>query len=82
MSAKPNIPAPLSPGWAFVVQLREGTSFDPVALCGRIEHVASGEAGNFDSLDVLRRFMQDVLRSRQSLDSGKPTSGGDRNGTL
>lgn len=68
----PPVPAPLAPGWAFVVQLRQGSSFEPAGLCGRVEHVVSGKAGNFDSLESMREFMQTVLGSHSRL----PTSPG------
>jgi hypothetical protein len=51
----------LAPDWAFVVQLRQGTSFDSRTLCGRIEHVVSGRSSLFDSLEQARAFMELVL---------------------
>ena len=58
----PSIPeAPLSPYWAFVVQLREGTALTPEALHGRIEHIVSGQATAFTSLEELRAFIVQVL---------------------
>lgn len=56
-----SVPAPLSPHWAFVVQLRQGTSFTPAALQGRIEHLVSGQATTFISLEEARAFMERVL---------------------
>ena len=53
--------APLSPYWAFVVQLREGTALTPEGLYGRLEHVVSGRATLFTSLEELRAFMAEVL---------------------
>jgi hypothetical protein len=58
--------ARLSPQWAFVLQLREGTSFAPAHLCGRIEHVSSGQACLFDSLDDARTFMERVTNAMAS----------------
>lgn len=55
------LPAPLSPHWAFVVQLRQGTSFTPDAIQGRIEHIVSGHAAPFSSLEDVRTFMERVL---------------------
>ncbi len=55
------LPAPLSPQWAFVVQLRQGTSLDPTRVQGRIEHVISGRATTFTSLEEARAFMARVL---------------------
>jgi hypothetical protein len=51
----------LAPEWAFVVQLRLGTLFDAPNLSGRIEHVVSGQASLFDSLEEVRAFMERVL---------------------
>jgi hypothetical protein len=53
--------APLSPHWAFVVQLREGTALTPEALHGRVEHIVSGQATLFTSLEGLRAFLVRVL---------------------
>jgi hypothetical protein len=52
---------PLSPHWAFVVQLRQGTALTPEALHGRVEHIVSGQATLFTSLEELRAFMAQVL---------------------
>ena len=64
MTTTPTPEAPLSPHWAFVVQLREGTALTPEALHGRVEHIVSGRAALFTSLEELRAFMAQVLRSR------------------
>ena len=53
--------APLSPHWAFVVQLRQGTALTPEEMQGRIEHVVSGRATLFTGLEELRAFMAEVL---------------------
>ena len=53
--------APLSPRWAFVVQLREGTALTPEELHGRIEHVVSGWATLFTGLEELRAFIAEEL---------------------
>ena len=55
------LPAPLSPQWAFVVQLREGTSLVADRLQGRVEHIISGQASVFNSLEEVRAFMERVL---------------------
>jgi hypothetical protein len=52
---------PLAPAWAFVVQLREGTTLAPERVEGRIEHVASGQATFFASLEEARAFMEHVV---------------------
>ncbi|MEO9103249.1 MAG: hypothetical protein ABI212_08025 [Burkholderiaceae bacterium] len=53
--------SPLKPEWAFVFQLRQGTSFTADTICGRIEHVVSGQACLFDSLEQARSFMELVM---------------------
>jgi len=53
--------ASFPPGWAFVVQLRAGTSFDAAQLRGRIEHVQTGHACLFGSLEEARAFMERVM---------------------
>lgn len=62
MSSRPPAPAaPLSPHWAFVVQLREGTPLSPQGIQGRVEHITSGRVADFTSLAVLMRFIEEVL---------------------
>ena len=61
--------APLTPKWAFVVQLREGTSFASGDLCGRIEHVSSGQACLFESLEQARLFMAHVIAAMLGSDA-------------
>ena len=58
------IRAPLAPHWAFVVQLRQGTALTPEALHGRVEHIVSGQATRFPSLEELRAFLAQVLTPR------------------
>ena len=53
--------APLSLHWAFVVQLRQGTALTPEALPGRVEHIVSGQATRFTSLEELWVFLAQVL---------------------
>ena len=65
--------APLSPYWAFVVQLREGTTLTPEGLHGRIEHIVSGQATTFDSLAAVLAFVQQVLTVPDAL---PPTDAG------
>ena len=59
-SARPPA-APLSPHWAFVVQLREGTPLTPQDIQGRVEHITSGQVTDFGSLAELLAFMQAIL---------------------
>jgi hypothetical protein len=46
---------------AFVVQFPEGAGLDTTPFEGRIEHVASGRAGLFHTLEDLRSFLARVL---------------------
>jgi hypothetical protein len=66
--------APLSPSWAFGVQLREGTALAPDALQGGVEHIASGQATLFGSVRELLAFMADTVGSG----SGAPRTRGRR----
>lgn len=52
---------PLSPHWAFVVQFRVGTELESGRIWGKVEHVVSGQATHFESLDELMTFMTQVL---------------------
>ena len=58
-------PAPLSVTRAFVVQLRTDTAVEQGALAGRVEHVVSGQATDFESLETLLAFMAWVLRAER-----------------
>ena len=55
---------PLLPEGAFVIQFRAGTDVGDRRVEGRVEHVVSGEATRFDSLDTLLAFFARVLRDR------------------
>ena len=57
--------APLLPSWAFVVQLREGTALTPEGLHGRVEHIVSGQAALFTSLEELGAFMARALAAHE-----------------
>jgi hypothetical protein len=60
---KPNAAAspPLLPEWAFVVQFRVETDMEHSRMEGRVEHVVSGQATRFQSLEELLTFMTRVL---------------------
>ena len=58
-------PAPLSVTRAFVVQFRADTAIEPEHLAGRVEHVVSGQATDFQSLETLLVFMARVLRAER-----------------
>jgi hypothetical protein len=53
---------PLSPQRAFVVQFHTDTEFGAGQVSGRVEHVVSGQATAFTSLEALLAFMDRVLR--------------------
>lgn len=50
----------LSPHRAFVVQFRMGA--EPERFMGRVEHITSGQAARFQSLEELLGFIRRVLR--------------------
>lgn len=51
----------LPPHRAFVIQFRAETDAPAGRLAGRVEHVASGRAAHFRSLDELLAFLDQVL---------------------
>jgi hypothetical protein len=55
-------PAQLSVNRAFVVQFQSDTAVLQGRLAGRLEHVVSGEATDFQSLETLLTFIAQVLR--------------------
>ena len=57
--------APLSPQWAFVVQFRAAPG-GPAYTAGRVEHLVSGQAVRFHSLEALLAFMIQVLTDVQT----------------
>ena len=56
--------SPLPPEGAFVIQFRAGTDVGHHHVEGRVEHVVSGEAERFDSLETLLAFFARVLAAR------------------
>ena len=54
-------PAPLSVHHAFVVHFRVNSDVARGRLAGRVEHVVSGQATHFSSLEELLAFMARVL---------------------
>jgi hypothetical protein len=58
-------PADLSVTRAFVVQFRADTVVEQRHLTGRVEHVVSGQATDFQSLETLLAFMARVLRAER-----------------
>ena len=57
MTPAPAVPSPLSPHWAFVVQFRLGADVAQGPCMGRVEHVVSGQATHFASLEDLQRIV-------------------------
>jgi hypothetical protein len=53
--------APLPAERAFVVQLRSPDEQNRNLFVGRIEHIASGATGRFDSVETLIAFITRVL---------------------
>ena len=53
--------SPLLPHWAFVVQFRVETEIEQHRYEGRVEHVVSGQATHFASLEELLTFVARVL---------------------
>jgi hypothetical protein len=45
-----------------VVQFGRETALDTGRMAGRVEHVVSGKAARFQSVDELMAFMTEVLR--------------------
>ena len=58
--------SPLSPHRAFVVQFREETDVEQGRFVGRVEHVVSGQAAQFASLEELVAFIGRVLTQVRS----------------
>jgi hypothetical protein len=50
---------------AFVVQFRVGTTGEPSVWKGRVEHVVSGQATRFRSVEELLAFISRVLTDVQ-----------------
>jgi hypothetical protein len=64
-----NNPAHLSVHWAFVVQFQSDTVVEQGHLAGRVEHVVSGQATAFQSLETLLAFIAQVLREERERSS-------------
>jgi len=61
----PSEPAPpLSPHRTFVVQFRAETDVAAAHLVGRVEHVVSGQATTFHTLECLLAFFARMLTER------------------
>jgi hypothetical protein len=62
----PQSPLPLPTNRAFVVQFRAQPPEAPLAWDGRVEHVVSGQATHFHSLEELMAFICRVLAGVQA----------------
>ena len=51
---------------ACVVQFRADTAVEQGHLAGRVEHVVSGQAADFQSLEPLLAFIAQVLRAERA----------------
>jgi hypothetical protein len=58
-------PARLSVHRAFVVQFQADTVVEQGHLAGRVEHVVSGQAADFQSLETMLMFIGQVLRQER-----------------
>jgi hypothetical protein len=58
-------PAHLSVHHAFVVQFRSDTAVEQGNLAGRVEHVVSGQATDFQSLETLLTCIAQVLKAER-----------------
>jgi hypothetical protein len=66
-------PGPLSVSRAFVVQFDTHTDVTQGYLAGRVEHVVSGQASSFHSLETLLAFMARLLHTGQRPDGDGDT---------
>ena len=69
-------PAPLSVHHAFVVHFRVNSDVAQGRMAGRVEHVISGQATHFSSLEELLAFVARVLASVRAPPRRRPRSGG------
>lgn len=68
--------SPLSPSRAFVVQFRTETNVARGRYAGRVEHIVSGQATHFGSLEELLAFIGQVLATVRAPPRKKVRSGG------
>jgi hypothetical protein len=67
-------PSALSPHRVFVVQFRAETDIEQGHYTGRVEHVVSGQATRFASLEELLAFIAQVLAAIRAPPRRKPRS--------
>jgi hypothetical protein len=58
-------PVQLSVHHTFVVQNHSDTAVERGNLAGRVEHVVTGQAADFQSLETLLAFIAQVLRAER-----------------
>ncbi len=73
---KPTLKSSLSPHRAFVVQFRAETDVGQGRCTGRVEHVVSGQATHFASLEELLAFIARVLTEVRTQPRRKSGGGG------
>ena len=66
LTTRPGARAPLPVERAFVIQLRADADPGNGAMSGRIEHVSSGAAALFDSVEQLVAWMQHAIARNAS----------------
>ncbi len=71
MTSSTGEPSPLLPQWAFVVQFRAETDVERGTCTGRVEHVVSGQATHFASLEELLAFIARVLATVRTQPPGE-----------
>lgn len=69
MPIPPDVEPPLSPHRAFVIQLRENPVDQSNHFTGRVEHVTSGQATRFSSVEELLAFIGQVLANQRKSDA-------------
>ena len=69
-------PAPLSVHHAFVVHFRVNSDVAQGRMAGRVEHVVSGQATHFASLEELLAFIARVLSTVRAPPRRRPRRGG------
>jgi hypothetical protein len=55
----------------FVIQLHSETDRYPIRFAGRVEHVDSGRADGFRSVEELVRFIQETVREIEEMERGE-----------
>lgn len=67
--------APLSVHYAFVVHFRTNSEVTQGRMAGRVEHIASGQATHFASLEELLAFIDQVLATVRAPPRRRPRRG-------